>query len=680
MDTPFASTAAQPGGPVRSAIHLSASPEETYLLTLQLEEDGLAVSLSTVSDGEALRAAMGSTASFIVADLPLPWDGAAEELDEIQRTRPDVPVVFRWGGAGRWSAEDGSAQVARSVRSVLSLGFDRPQSPEEHRRILQEVVRYQQAHLRLGELHTDDWEAALRAGLEIMADTARVERVSVWRIDARASELECEALFTRSQRAHSTGGRLALSQPYLDAAQRATFVAAPDAVQDPRTSEFGVDYLHPLRIVSMLDAPIRAGGQVVGMMCLESVDAPRQWNVVEQCAAAAFAGFVGRLLEIRERKRLQTELEASRRMELVGRLASAVAHDFGNFATVIVGGAGTLLAELPHDDPQRPMLEAVHRAGISSGDLVRQLLAFAKAPVSPARTVDLCQVLRETAPLMRRLLGASVTLAVTAPDDAVWIRLDTAQAQRVLLNLAANARDAMTGGGRFTVDLRREDAAGGRDTFDAVLRLRDTGRGMSASVLPHIFTPLFTTKSASGGTGLGLSAVKTIVDDASGAIAVGSEVDRGTWFELRFPVAAAPADAALPARARLGPLGSRTVLVVDDNRAVAQLIGHVLQRQGCLVRVVDVAAAVDVAAMTADHLDLIVSDVNLREVSGWDLVARLRQDRPALPALMISGQPEALSRAGLDARRTRVLPKPFDPQVLVDEVRALLDTADTGRR
>lgn len=176
------------------AVHLSSAPEETYLLGLQLQERGLHFHLVTTPDVEAFRRALETGAAVVVADLPLAWAGAEEDIAWLQRARPDVPVVFRWGGAGDWSAEEGGDQLARSVRSALLLSAEAGLGPEERRRMLQDVVRFQSAHLRLAKLSTADCDAALRTALEIMADTAGVERVSVWGLNRQAHELRCEAL------------------------------------------------------------------------------------------------------------------------------------------------------------------------------------------------------------------------------------------------------------------------------------------------------------------------------------------------------------------------------------------------------------------------------------------------------------------------------------------------------
>jgi signal transduction histidine kinase len=520
-------------GPRRAA-HVSAASEESYLLDLQLKQEGLVFELTRVSNHGQLMAALETQPSMVIADLPLPWPGAADDLSELQRTRPDIPVVYRWGAAGSWSVEDGSAQLGRSVRSALALGVDRVQSPAERRRVLAEVVRYQNAHLRLGQIDTWDWEQALDRATEIIADTAAVERVSVWHLRADGRALECDSLFVRSTREHRKGGELALDSAYGRAIDQATFVAAHDAQHDPRTSAFATAYLEPIGITSMLDAPIRRGGRVVGVVCLEHVGPSRQWNVVEQCAAAAFASVVARILEVRDRRRVEEQWEESQRLEVLGRLAATVAHDFGNLATVITGFSETLLADCPQGDSRRDALVAIRDAGRSAGDLVRHLLAYTTGHAAAPRAIDLVSTIKSALPLVQRLLGKGIALRARLPEHPLWVRLDPSQVHRVLLNLAANARDAMKEHGTFTLELDRTGTAAG-SPGRVRLCATDDGHGIPPDVLPHIFEPLYTTKAGGGGTGLGLSAVQAIVEQAGGTISAESRPGVATSFTVLLP-------------------------------------------------------------------------------------------------------------------------------------------------
>jgi len=659
------------------AAHVSSAPEESYLLGLQLEQQELPLDIVTLSSSADLAAALAGPLALVIADLPLPWQGADDELGEVQRTRPDVPVVFRWGGAGYWSVEDSSMQLGRSVRTALALGPDREQSPEDRRRLLREVVRYQNAHLRLGQIDTWEWEKALDQATEIMADTADVERVGVWRLDGGRGRLECEALFVRSRRSHPKGGELNVDPSYRRAIERATFVAAHDAQHDPRTSAFADEYLRPLGITSMLDAPIRRGGRVDGVVCLEHVGPRRRWNVVEQCAAAAFANVVAKIFEVRERRRVEQQWQESRRLEIVGRMAGAIAHDFNNLATVIAGFSETLLPDFPEGDPRREALVAIHDAGRSATGLVRQLMAYTRQQDTDARTIDLCDAIRSVSPLVQQLLGSTITFEARLPAVPLWVHIDPSQIPRVVLNLAANSRDALPRGGTFTIELDVVAGPSATDTTRFVrLRATDNGSGIPPDVLPHIFEPLYTTKPAGQGTGLGLSAVHAIVTHAGGGLSADSCPGSSTCISVLLPEAPPPVERAASDDTMVAdaapPPG--TILVVDDDPTVCALLTRVLERrQYPTEAVTSPEAAIQKAAALGQNLGLVISDLTMRRMSGAEMVQTLRASHPDLPAIIITGQPDHPELASPAARhRTRVVTKPFELTTLMENVQELL--------
>ena len=650
-------------------VHLSNAPEETYLLGIQLQEQGLGFQLTSAPDRDAMERAIGAGASLVVADLPLAWAGADDDVARLQRTRPDLPVVFRWGGAGTWSAEEGGAQLARSVRSALSLSAAAGQEPDERRRALLDVVRFQSAHLRLAQLPTEDCDAAIRTALETMADTARVDRVSVWRLDRTDHVLRCEALYSRNTGAHQLGAVLPVSPAYEQAIEAATFVAAHDAVRDPRTSDFADHYLIPLGISSMLDAPIRTGGQVVGVICLEHTGEPRQWTVIEQCAASAFAAVIGRLQDARLRQRLEAELDVARRLDLLGNLSGAIAHDLSNFAQITCGFAEMLLSERSLSPSMRGPLESIRRAGMAAHDVVQQLLCLARKAPEGAGPVDVVAAVLGARPLLERLLGPHVALTLTLPEGPVWASLGLSQLHRVILNLAANARDAQPSGGRFELSLEVPSVPEGVSTTSIRLRARDHGPGIPADVLPRIFDPLFTTKSDGRGTGLGLSAVRAIVDKANGRIDVVTDAT-GTCFDIALPLTVAPAahtgPSALPAAS------NAVILLVDDSEDMLGLMRRVLWNAGHSVQAATSAAsAIDLAA-TLERVDVVVISGAVGTADGVACAARIRARHSAVRTLLICPAPALVSTVS-GVPRALVLSEPFANHQLVERVRDLLN-------
>jgi PAS domain S-box-containing protein len=385
-------------------------------------------------------------------------------------------------------------------------------------------------------------------------------------------------------------------------------------------------------------------------------------------------------------RRSEEQLWQAQKLESVGRLAGGVAHDFNNLLTVILSG----VEELRHrDEPGAPplaeVLEEIGAAGERARDLTRQLLAFARRQTVEPTVVDLGEVVRRSETLLRRLLGHDVEVVCRLAPEPWLIRIDLGLAEQVLLNLAANARDAMPKGGRITFEtsnvvLDQDDAAHYPGTQPGPwvrLVVNDTGVGMSSDVLAHLFEPFFTTKAVGKGTGLGLSTVYGIVAQSGGQVAVESAPQRGTRFTFHFPkisdVVSPPASP--PSLDR--PAGTETVLVVEDEPLVCAVTVRALSSAG--YRVLSAGSGAEALALAARELrpiGLVVSDVVMPGMSGPVVAASLCRQHPGLKVLLVSGytRDAILERSALPAG-TELLEKPFTPPELLKRVRALLDTA-----
>jgi len=292
----------------------------------------------------------------------------------------------------------------------------------------------------------------------------------------------------------------------------------------------------------------------------------------------------------------------------------------------------------------------------------------------------------EIAPMLQRMIGEDVELAVEPVEGSGRVRVDPSQMQQVLMNLAVNARDAMPAGGRIRVAIREvlvsDTAAVSHANLPpgpyVTLAVSDAGTGMSAETAAHIFEPFFTTKEQGKGTGLGLSTVYGIVEQSRGHIEVASELGRGTTFTIFLPreeeaVAGAPVDTGRRLRTT-----ARTVLVVDDEPEVLELASEILRRVGYTVlEATDGATALEVAGRHEGPIHLLVADMVMPGMSGRDLAERLRALRASLRVLFISGYvQDASARAALASERSAFVAKPFTPELLTDRVRELLATAD----
>ena len=385
----------------------------------------------------------------------------------------------------------------------------------------------------------------------------------------------------------------------------------------------------------------------------------------------------GSLRDSTERKDLEDKLLQAQKLEAVGRLAAGVAHDFNNLLTPILGYAEVLMAKTAPGSTESRRLGDIRRAALHGANLVRQLLAFGrKQPVTP-RVLNLNRELEESEELLRRTLGEDIEILLDLSDQVGQVRIDPTQLQQIILNLAANARDAMPEGGSLTVatTLVPQPLDDTHSTSRLYVRLTvsDTGAGMPKDVLAHVFEPFFTTKEVGKGSGLGLAVVEGIVAQAGGKIAVISQVGTGTKFQILLPEVTGIPDHAshtiLPV-----PSGAGTVFVVEDNAAVREFSTQVLSEMGYHVLVArNGQEALDLAAHTHGPIDLLISDVVMPGISGLELARRLETSRPHLRVLFVSGhQEERLASRTGNQPVSPLLTKPFTAEELSRKIRELL--------
>jgi signal transduction histidine kinase len=339
------------------------------------------------------------------------------------------------------------------------------------------------------------------------------------------------------------GGSIDLSTCPSYAAALRTFraVAAHDACQDPRTRELE-PYLRRHGITSLLDSPIFQQGKPIGIVCHEHTGAARTWSKEDTHFAATVSDMLGLYVEQAEVQKaydslveMQAELERSRVMESLGRVAAAVAHDFNNVLTAI--SMRSDLRQLPSDGAAaRGRYAEDMRALVEQGArLVRQLLSVARRESSTQAAVDVGAVLRDMQSFLETLEPEGVSVEVNLPREQLLVRLEQSQLEQIITNLAVNARDAMLGGGTLTIELAR---VRGEDTARELIRLRvaDTGVGMDEHTRTRIFEPFFTTKRAGEGVGLGLATVYRLVESSGGSVRVRSAPGEGTEFVIDWPL------------------------------------------------------------------------------------------------------------------------------------------------
>ncbi|HEY1550181.1 MAG TPA: EAL domain-containing protein, partial [Kofleriaceae bacterium] len=376
-------------------------------------------------------------------------------------------------------------------------------------------------------------------------------------------------------------------------------------------------------------------------------------------------------------RRAHEQLQQSQKLETIGGLASGVAHDFNNILTIVQTCASLLEEDLDTSDPRRQEATDIREAAERGATLTRRLLSMSRHVPATRRLLQLNDVLAGFVQSLRRLVGPDIELDVRRGELPVVLG-DAGQLEQVLMNLVVNARDAMSGRGRITVETSTEslDAEGAAlrglaPNRYAVLAVTDTGPGIPPDVRARIFEPFFTTKAAGKGTGLGLSITQNIVAEAKGAIEVYSELGHGTTFRVRLP--ALEGEAATTTQ-KLPPvvtsLRGMTVLVVDDDREIRGLVARILQASSCVVLQAATAAAAREQCVSHDgDIDALLLDVALADARGDLLVPALRELRPGIEVVLMSGFPAAALAATGDAP-ARILAKPFTPSQLRDAIGA----------
>jgi PAS domain S-box-containing protein len=388
-------------------------------------------------------------------------------------------------------------------------------------------------------------------------------------------------------------------------------------------------------------------------------------------------GLTGVGTDISERKRLEQQLWQLQKMEAVGRLAGGVAHDFGNLLTVIHVRAQLALRRLGAGEPARQDIEMLDETAARAGGLVRQLLAFSRKQVLQPKVLDLNAVVEDAQQMLRPLIGEDISLVTTLAPVLGRVKADPIQLEQVLVNLAVNARDAMSEGGTLSVetaDVELDEGfaaqhAGAASGSYVVLRVRDTGTGMDEATRAQIFEPFFTTKQVGKGTGLGLATVYGIVKQHGGYVTVESELGRGSTFAVYLPRVEEEPEAEPEVTTAPGPHG-KTILLVDDDEEVLTLAANVLRLEGYVVLEASTpTAALAICAEHKDPIDLLLTDVVMPVMSGRALAERVRPLRPEARIMYMSGYPgDVIGQHGvLDSGS--FVQKPFTPSALAAKVR-----------
>ena len=394
------------------------------------------------------------------------------------------------------------------------------------------------------------------------------------------------------------------------------------------------------------------------------------------------------LVDVSEQKALETKFAQSQKMQAVGQLAGGVAHDFNNLLTVIIGNCEFLLMRHQAGDPSFKEINEVHQNALRAAALVSQLLAFSRKQTMQPKALVLGDVIGELAQMLRRLVGEGITLNVERDPDLWTVHADEAQLSNAIINLVVNARDAMPSGGTVAIRTVNQTVTTSSALGTAIMppgdyvriEVSDTGTGMSKEIQSKIFDPFFTTKPVGQGTGLGLATVYGIVKQTGGFITVDSEVGKGTAFNIYLPrlrvdASTAPVEIA-PVQAR-DVTGQDTILLVEDEEAVRSFAARALRMRG--YNVLEAAGgeeALEIVKSEAHTIHLIITDVVMPSMDGPTMVRHVKQLKPDLRVIFMSGYAEeAFRRNDQSSEDIHFLPKPFGLKQLAAKVKEVLSAA-----
>jgi signal transduction histidine kinase len=409
---------------------------------------------------------------------------------------------------------------------------------------------FEAARLRLARCSVeggDSLAAALRSTTELAAETIRVERCGIWLFIEERRAIRCFDLFERSSRRHSEGAVLRAQDfpTYFSTLERLRVVQADEAAHAPATRELETAYLAPLGIGAMLDAPLFRNGKIVGVVCHEHVGPPRTWTSNEAAFATSVSDSIALEMEAAALRDAEASLRAReaqlaelRKWEALGQLACGIAHDFRNILVAVMTHAAVLIRE--HRGSPERVVDAQSILGLAEqgAELAKELMSLGSdAPRVPS-VIDVADTVISSAAMLRSVLRGTVSdLKIETGPTRARVFMDRTDVRRILFNLVANSRDAMTSGGTVVVSVAETtvEVTGAHPAVYVVLVVRDSGVGMDEETLARAFDPFFSTKPDGRGTGLGLSVVRTLVERAGGFVRVESTPQSGTTVRVYVP-------------------------------------------------------------------------------------------------------------------------------------------------
>jgi PAS domain S-box-containing protein len=656
------------------------SPEFDVASAYQGQEGVLMVKL-------ALQEARPYAMAFVDVRMPPGWDGI-ETTERIWEIDPDIQIVICTAYSD-YSWDEMFAKLGRcDGLLVLKKPFDAVEAFQLAHALTEKWWLHQEFRRKMEALEsrvaarTGELQQSNRALQTEVAEHERAEEAL--RLLGSAVEQSKESIVITDAHLDLPGPAIVFVNPAFT--QMTGYTAQEVMGQTPRILQ-GRDT--DKTVLSQIRQTLMRGDPFEGEAINYRKDGKEfnlQWHIAPiRNAAGAVTHFVAIQRDITARKRLEAQLFQSQRMETVGKLAGGIAHEFNSILTAIIGQSELLLGDLPARSPLARNAAEISKAAGRAATLTRQLLAYGRKQILQPETLDLNQVLANMQGMFHHLMGEDVAMQIVPGEGLQMVLADAGQIEQVIVNMAMNAREAMPGGGKLTLETANvsfdQESVGRYPELKAgdfvMLAITDTGAGMSEAVKARVFEPFFTTKDVGQGTGLGLSTCYGIVKQSGGHICVYSEPGRGATFKIYLPQV--HSQARRPA-ARLDsrdlPRGTETILLVEDDPALREMAGALLRRLGYTVW----AAANGIEALSLKqqrhigHIDLLFTDVVMPHMSGKELADRVQATYPHTRILFTSAYTEnAVVHQGMLDKGVALLQKPFTPSALACKLREMLD-------
>jgi PAS domain S-box-containing protein len=630
---------------------LEDRPADADLVVDELERSDFIVEWTRVDTEADFIAALSPSLDVILSDYHLATFSAPRALDLLHERKLDVPFIVVSGNIAEETAID-----------LLKRGADDHLFKDRLSRLGQTVQRaIDERRLRAAKREA---ERALGRAEEQIRYVLEASRVGIWEADLKTGAVQWSETL-EALHGLPPGGFAGTFQALLQLIEPADRQMVAETIERTPRSRNDSTLLYRTRWPDGTLHWISGNGR----MFYDDAGTPIR--------------AVGIGLDVTERIRLEDQYRQAQKMEAIGQLAGGIAHDFNNLLTAIDGYCALIGDSNNLNPTEREYVGEVQLAATRASGLTRQLLAFSRRQILEPRVIDLRESIKGLEPMLKRLIGEDVEVTVRTMPQRHAVKADPGQIEQVIMNLAINARDAMPKGGKLLIEVTPAAIAEShlrqgttvRAGRYVMLAVSDSGEGMDAATQARVFEPFFTTKQKGKGTGLGLSTVYGIVKQSDGYIWLYSEAGVGTTFKVYLPRVDDPVEPVAAAPRSTGSLrGTETILVVEDEDAVRQLVSRVLEKRGYTVLLAAAPnEAAEISRREKQPIHLLISDVVLPQMSGRVMADQIVPNQPGIKVLYMSGYTDdAIVHHGVLDPGTPFLQKPFTPDALVRKVREVL--------